>query len=242
MLPPVADAMIYVKAPSGHAPLCGGVGLGAFCMRVDLEAVRRARVETAPYPHFVARDVLAGCQPAHVARDFPRLDEGGLFLADAAPMGPALTQIVDALESEELRALIGEKLGLDLAGRPTLVMLRSRCQLRDGRIHADSKFKLATLLLYLNEPWMGRGGRLRVLNSGDDLQDYAAEIAPDFGTLVGFRVQENSWHGHEPFEGPRSYVMVNYCTNEKARDAEAARHRMSARMKKVKRLFAAGAV
>ena len=138
-----------------------------------------------------------------------------------------------------MRGAVEEKLGLDLRGRPTLVTLRNRCQPRDGRIHADSKFKLATLLLYLNEPWMEDGGRLRILNSGEDIDDYAAEVPPDAGTLVCFKVQENSWHGHKPFAGPRRYIMVNYCFDRAVRDAEASRHRMSERVKKVKRFFSA---
>jgi len=181
----------------------------------------------------VVRDFLTPSARAAVARDFPRLDVGGLFLPDAAPIGPALEEIVAALEGQEMRGLVEDKLGIDLRGRPTLTTLRSRCQARDGRIHADAKFKLATLLLYLNEPWMARGGRLRLLNSGEDIEDYAEEIAPDFGTLVCFKVGPESWHGHKPFVGPRRYVMVNYCYDAVVRDAEAARHRMSTRVKKV---------
>ena len=210
-------------------------------MLVDLEAFRQTPLCAEPYPHCVVPDFLPAEAQSELTRDFPKLDVGGLYLPEAAPHGPSMAQLLEELEGEAVRGMVEQKLGLDLRGRPTLVTLRSRCQPRDGRIHADSKFKLATLLLYLNEPWMARGGRLRLLNSGADLEDYSAEVAPDFGTLVCFKVQDNSWHGHKPFVGPRRYVMVNYCYDRTLRDAEAARHRMSTRVKKVKRLFDGGA-
>ena len=207
-------------------------------MFVDLEALAQVPVRPEPYPHCVVSDFLPASTRTEVARDFPALDVGGLFLPDAAPLGPSMKTIIDALEGPAVRGMVGDKLGLDLRGRPTLVTLRSRCQKRDGCIHADSKFKVATLLLYLNEPWMEDGGRLRILNSGEDIEDYAEEVAPDYGTLVAFKVQDNSWHGHRPFIGPRRYIMVNYCWDEAVRDAEASRHRMSTRIKKVRRVLA----
>lgn len=206
-------------------------------MLIDLDALRRMPVNTEPYPHLVVPGFLRPETCAAVSRDFPRLDVGGLFVPDSAPMGPSMQEIIADLEGPALRRVVGEKLGIDLEGRPALTTLRARCQPRDGRIHADSTFKVATMLLYLNEPWMARGGRLRILNSGTDIEDYAGEVSPDFGTLVCFKVQNNSWHGHKPFVGPRRYIMVNYCADKEVRDSEAARHRMSTRLKKVRRLF-----
>ncbi len=123
-----------------------------------------------------------------------------------------------------------------------MVTLRSNCQAKDGRIHADAKFKLATLLLYLNEDWVDQGGKLRVLRSGSDIEDYAGEVAPLGGLAFVFKVQANSWHGHKPFVGPRRYVMLNYCTDQQSRDQEVARHRMSNRVKRFKRLFGVGRI
>lgn len=206
-------------------------------MLIDLQAFQRVPLAHVPYPHLVVPDFLRPGIRDMAARDFPTLDVGGLFLPDAAPLGQTTAQIIRDLQSDEMRAAVSEKLDVDLTARPTLVTLRNRCQAHDGRIHADSKFKIATLLLYLNEPWMADGGRLRILNSGEDIDDYAAEVPPDAGTLVCFRVQANSWHGHKPFVGPRRYIMVNYCEDATVRDAEAARHRLSTRVKKVRRLF-----
>ncbi|MDE3117244.1 MAG: 2OG-Fe(II) oxygenase [Pseudomonadota bacterium] len=207
-------------------------------MLVDLDTFQQTPLSEKPYPHLVVRNFLPPNRLSAAIRDFPTLEVGGLFLPEAAEIGQSVTEIIAELESDAMRAAVGEKLGLDLSDRPTLVTLRNRCNARDGRIHPDSKFKLATMLLYLNEPWAVDGGRLRILNSGSDLEDYAAEVPPNGGTLVCFKVQPNSWHGHKPFVGPRRYIMVNYCQDEAVRDSEAARHRLSTRVKKVRRLFA----
>ena len=206
-------------------------------MLIDLQAYRDTPLNTVPYSHLVVPRFLPSVLRNDVARDFPRLDVGGLFLPESSPPGPIVAQIIGELESDTMRDAVAEKLGLDLAGHPTLTTIRSRCQAHDGRIHPDATFKVATMLLYLNENWMPGGGRLRILNSGDNLEDYAAEVPPDFGTLVCFRVQPNSWHGHKPFVGPRRYIMVNYCRDAALRDAEAKRHLVSTRFKKIRRFL-----
>ncbi|HUO55177.1 MAG TPA: 2OG-Fe(II) oxygenase [Rhodoblastus sp.] len=209
---------------------------------VNLDAFRAATVEREPYPHFVTPDFLAKAEVDRAIADFPKIDMGGLFLPDFAPYGPGFAQLLQELEGPAVRRVVEEKLDIDLSGRPTMVTLRSNCQAKDGRIHADSKFKLATLLLYLNEDWVDQGGKLRVLRSGTDIEDYAGEIAPLGGLAFAFRVQPNSWHGHKPHVGPRRYVMLNYCTDQQSRDQELARHRMSNRVKKFKRFFGVGRI
>ena len=210
-------------------------------MLLNLEAFRATLLAAGPYPHLVVPGFISPEAVNEAIRDFPRLDMAGLFLPDAAESGPAFASLLEAMESAALKQAVGDKLGLDLSGRPTLVTVRARSQERDGRIHADSKFKLATLLLYLNEPWASDGGRLRILRSGVNIDDYAAEVPPAGGTLVCFKVQADSWHGHKPFIGPRRYIMVNYCRDEDVRDAEMARHRLSGQVKKIKRVFGFGA-
>src|SRR5947209_15008717 len=44
--------------------------------------------------------------------------------------------------------------------RPSMVTVRGRAQRKDGRIHADSKSKLITVLIYMNATWEAPGGRL----------------------------------------------------------------------------------
>ena len=209
---------------------------------IDYEAFRAAPLAREPYPHFAIPDFLPKDEVAKAIADFPKIDMGGLFLPEFAPYGPAFDKLLKELEGPDVRRIVEEKFDIDLAGRPTMVTLRSNCQAKDGRIHADAKFKLATLLLYLNEDWVDQGGKLRVLRSGSDIEDYAGEVAPLGGLAFVFKVQANSWHGHKPFVGPRRYVMLNYCTDQQSRDQEVARHRMSNRVKKFKRLFGVGRI
>jgi hypothetical protein len=210
-------------------------------MHLDLQALAAARPGLQPFPHLVVPGFLPPGQVADAIRDFPPLDMGGLFVPQILRFGPAFAGLLATLQGPELRRLVGEKLGVDLNGRPTLVTVRGCTQARDGRIHTDSRFKLATLLLYLNQPWRADGGRLRLLNS-DSLDDYAAEVPPHGGTLVCFRVQPDSWHGHPPFVGIRRAVMMNWCRDEAVRDRELRRHVLSGRIKQVKRVLGIGRV
>ena len=77
-----------------------------------------------------------------------------------------------------------------------------------------------------------RTGKLRLLRNGTDLDDYAAEVPPDDGTLLVFRRSENSWHGHGPFEGVRRSIQMNWMVSEGRRGFHALRHKISARFKK----------
>jgi Rps23 Pro-64 3,4-dihydroxylase Tpa1-like proline 4-hydroxylase len=113
-----------------------------------------------------------------------------------------------------------------------MLTLRGRARPRDGKIHADSRTKLISALIYLNEAWSAPGGRLRLLRSSDDLGDYAAEVAPVDGTLVAFRVGPNSWHGHTAASGQRRAIQLNWVTEERVLQRELARHRFSAHLKR----------
>ena len=211
-------------------------------MSPDFDLFRTTPLNEEPYPHLVVPHFLRQIDVAAAINDFPRLDMPGLFLPETVEYGPAFSNLLAQMEGPQMRALVADKLGIDLSDAPTLATVRSNCQGKDGRIHPDSHFKLATLLLYLNEPWAPQGGRLRILRSGSNLEDYTAEVPPEGGLLVCFKVQPNSWHGHHPYVGPRRYLMINYCGDRKLRDAEASRHRMSGRIKKLGRAFGFGRI
>ncbi len=48
-----------------------------------------------------------------------------------------------------------------------------------------------------------------------------------------FRRSERSWHGHEPFEGVRRSIQMNWMVSEGRRGFHALRHKISARFKKM---------
>ena len=78
-----------------------------------------------------------------------------------------------------------------------------------------------------------RGGRLRILRSATDLNDAAEEVSPNGGTLLVFRRSDNSWHGHEPFEGQRRAIQMNWVTDEEVVEHEQRRHRFTSTLKKL---------
>lgn len=78
--------------------------------------------------------------------------------------------------SPRLAEILGEKLGIDLSDKPRMVTVRRVSKLSDGPIHNDSKSKILTMLLYLNEHWdESDAGCIRVLNGPDDFDDYTAQ-------------------------------------------------------------------
>ena len=75
--------------------------------------------------------------------------------------------------------------------------------------------------------------RLARITDESELDDFAAEVAPDNGTLLVFKRSDNSWHGHHPFEGPRRSLQMNWMTSEGSRGWHKIRHTVSAAMKKL---------
>lgn len=204
---------------------------------LDLEAFAATPLVAEPFPHLIVPGFLKAEARERVARDYPAVARPGSFPTSELQYGPAFRALLAELEGEAMRAAFAQKFGIDLARRPTMVTVRGRAQAKDGRIHTDSKTKIITVLIYMNGRWEAPGGRLRLLRGPDSLEDAIAEVPPDEGTLVAFQVTENSWHGHERFVGERRVIQLNWVTGDEVVRHEQARHRLSARVKK---LFAFG--
>lgn len=207
---------------------------------LDYDAFSRTKLERDPFPylfvpHFVRPEAFDTLEA-----EFPPVDRPGSFPPDEVPGGPRFAALLEELEGPGFRALVEEKFGLDLGGRPTMVTVRGRIALKNGDIHRDSETKLVTVLIYFNRRWEAPGGRLRILRSATDLEDSVAEIPPVAGNLVAFQVTENSWHGHHPAEGPRKAIQLNWVTDEGVVRRELRRHRLSARVKSLSGLFRGG--
>ncbi len=200
---------------------------------LDYSAIRAAAVAREPFRYFAVPNVLGEQDLSEIRGDFPLIEDAGIFPLSELHYGPAFARLIEAIRSSELEEILSEKFEVDLAGKPMMITVRGRCRLKDGRIHPDTESKIVTCLLYLNEPWESDGGRLRLLNGPDDLDDMITEIPPNGGTLVAFRRSENSFHGHKPFEGPRRYVMFNWITSEAALAREIGRHKLSAKLKRL---------
>ena len=194
----------------------------------DCQLLRDASLERDPFDHLIVPGLVRGEALAKIAHDFPSIAQPGSLPIGSLKYGPKFGEFIDTLQSSEMTAAIAEKFDVDLANRPTMVTVRAHCRARDGQIHTDSKGKLITVLVYLNEAWEADGGRLRLLRSPDDIDDYVAEVPPDEGTLLAFRCSDKAWHGHKSFEGPRRAIQLNWVVDDAYLRREQRRHRISA--------------
>ena len=200
---------------------------------ININALREAAANLSPFPHAIVSGFVRPESRGDLLRDFPRIAEPGSFPCASLKFGAAFADLIRDIQGEEMTAAVADKLKINLHNRPTMVTARGRCRAADGKIHCDSRGKLVTALIYLNAEWEADGGRLRLLNSADNLEDYFAEAPPDFGSLVLFRCEENAWHGHKSFEGERRAVQLNWVTDDSYRRQESRRHRLSAAAKKI---------
>ncbi len=200
---------------------------------LDFSALAAAPLSREPFEHLILPGFVPARFAAEVGASYPAIDKPGSFALEDLPIQGALAALIEELNGEAFRAAVEDKFDLDLAGYPTLFTLRGMCGPNDGQIHTDSKTKVITVLLYLNEAWAPDGGRLRLLRSGEDLEAAASEVPPDFGTLLLFRRSENSWHGHKPFSGPRRVLQMNWVTSDRAASWNHFRHRVSAAVKRL---------
>lgn len=200
---------------------------------LDLDTFSATPLMQDPYQYMVVPDFVKPAALAAAAADFPQIDKAGSFPLASLTYGPEFAKLILELESEAFRRQVEKKFGIDLAGRPTMVTVRGRTDATDGRIHTDSRTKIITMLIYFNAEWQNQGGRLRVLRSATDLEDYVAEVEPRMGTLLAFRRSDNSWHGHKPYVGPRRAIQLNWVLDEGVKTREQKRHKVSAFFKKL---------
>jgi SM-20-related protein len=199
---------------------------------LDWRAIDTAKLASEPFDHIALNQVLEPACASVLPREYPAIRSPGSFSLADAPPGPILSGLVDDLLSQRFRARMEQIFGLNLEGRPAVVTLRGQCSARDGRIHTDSKSKILSLLLYLNDDWAGSEGQLRLLRNETDLESHAVEIPATLGSLVAFRRTDNSWHGHTAYAGPRRVLQLNYLQSSRASLVGALRHRFSALSKR----------
>lgn len=199
---------------------------------INLDVVRKTPVTEDPFPYLVAENTIDKTGISNIGADFPDIRSPGIFPLSALEARGTFEALIREIQGPELRRVLEEKFHLDLSSKPLMVTVRGQCQKKDGRIHTDSKDKILTCLLYLNESWGESGGRLRLLRDGKHLDNMIAEVPPDGGTLVAFKRTDHSWHGHYPFEGRRRYIMFNWLTSDTTLEKNLLRHRLSAWAKK----------
>jgi len=186
-------------------------------------------------PEFLRSDAFAS-----ILADYPKVPGPGSHPPAELSIHGNFRGLIEELEGSEFRSAIERKFDIDLTGRPTMYTVRGYVRDKDGSIHTDSKTKIITVLLYMNERWQEDAGRLRLLRGSENLEDYVAEVPPYGGTLLVFKRADNSWHGHKPFSGQRRVIQLNWVTSQEVVDSEQRRHQFSTKLKKFKNMFIPG--
>jgi SM-20-related protein len=176
----------------------------------DVDAFHATPLQRKPFDYLVVPGFILPDALATLNRDYPQIEGPGNMAADNLDCGPAFAQLLATLHGRPFADLLSEKFDLDLAGCPATISVRRYSEATDGNIHTDHRSKVLTLLLYFNTSWEHEGGRLRMLNSASDLEDYVAEVTPCCGTLLAFRRTDHSYHGHKPFVGERRILQLSW--------------------------------
>lgn len=200
---------------------------------LNLNAIDRAPVGADPFEHVIVPGAVTSEALAAAHADFPEIDRPGSFPLASLSYGPGFAALVDALRGRDFAAALGPRLGIELEDKPTMITVRGQCRPTDGKIHRDSKGKLVTVLLYMNPAWESPGGQLRLLRNAEDIEDYVVEVPPAEGTLLAFPCTEDAWHGHQPFEGQRRTIQLNWVASRRYMLREQVRHSVSAFFKRV---------
>ncbi len=199
-----------------------------------LDAFDSTPLVREPFEHLVVKDFLQRDALDGARRDFPAVPSAGSHPPAGLKIEGGFKRLIDDVYSDDFRQAIERKFNIDLTGRPLMYTVRGHCRARDGQIHTDTKTKIITVLLYLNDDhWNSATGRLRLLRDGQNLENYFDEVEPAGGTLLVFKRSDNSWHGHHSFEGPRRALQFNWVTDQSVVDREQNRHGVSAFFKKL---------
>ncbi len=200
--------------------------------KLNLAALEKTRLKTDPYDYIVVENFIQPDSFDAITQDFPQIDKAGSFPPESLTIQGAFADLMTELDSPEFQAAIEKKFTIDLSQKPTMFTVRGQCARHNGQIHNDSETKIITVLLYLNDAaWQADGGRLRILRNDHDLNNMVEEINPNGGTLLVFKRCAHSWHGHEPYEGVRRAIQMNWVTSDQVVAHEQRRHKLSAFIK-----------
>ena len=200
---------------------------------LNFELIKKAEINSEFYPFFSVQDVFLNKEDHNrITKDFPSINKGGSFPSDSVSYGKSIQSLIDSLEGDQMRAILENKFQVDLKDKPVVSTFRGYSRMKDGKIHSDSKTKIITVLLYLNENWDESIGLLRMLKEKDNIDNYITEIPASMGSMVAFKVTNNCWHGFIPFEGKRCSIQLNYLYTE-ALSQHNFRHKLSSFFKRL---------
>lgn len=179
-------------------------------MTLQLDKLAYTQIQETPYEHCVVPEFIDPHGLDQLNQDFPEINDPANHSVDKLSYGPAFQALLDQLNHPSFSDMLGEKFDVQLTGYPSTITVRGQCELSDGDIHTDHWTKIVTVLLYFNTEWPHEGGRLRLLNSATDIEDYAVEVNPEGGKMLAFLRSDHSYHGHKRFVGERRILQMNW--------------------------------
>ena len=178
---------------------------------LDFDLILNAKINVEYFPFFTVNDAFSGDNlHKEIVSDLPEVNQGGSFPLESLTFGKNAKNLINELQSKKMRNILEQKFEVNLTNKSMITTFRGYSRLRDGKIHSDSKTKVVTVLIYLNETWNQKDGLLRMLKEKNNLEDYIEEVPATMGSLVAFKVTENCWHGFKAYEGKRCSIQLNY--------------------------------
>ena len=177
---------------------------------LNLAAFDNTPLQHDPFDFLIAEGVMSDDALDEVNQDYPAIDIPAKFKPEDLEYGPSFKRLLEEVDSEEFQAAVENKFGVDLHNTTKTITVRKYSEMSDGNIHTDHPSKVMTVLIYFSKEWTQEGGKLRMLRSKTDIEDYAAEATPIGGTLLAFRRSNKSYHGYKRFKGERRMLQVNW--------------------------------
>lgn len=199
---------------------------------INIDLINTTPLKMEPFPYFTIEQSMLDKELMGLVQNFPIINSGGSFNKEDLDLSDHYQSLHDSLNSDSFRQALSEKFNVDVMASPIMLTYRGVSRTKDGRVHTDSKTKLLTILIYFNDGWTAKTGKLRILNS-DDMNDIAEEVNPTAGCMVAFKVTDNCWHGYPSFEGTRNAIQVNFLANEAASRKHKFFHKISAKLKSI---------
>src|SRR6201996_4122977 len=125
---------------------------------LDLDAFNATPLTGEPFPFLMVPRFVKPEAMTAINADYPLVSHPGSFPLPTLKYGPAFADFMAAIQGPEFTRAVEQKLGLSLKDRPTMVTARGVSSARDGQIHTDSRTKLITVLIYMNNAWEAKTG------------------------------------------------------------------------------------
>lgn len=177
---------------------------------LNIAAFENTPLQHDPFDFLIVQNVMSADALERINQDYPAIDIPANFKPEDLQYGPAFRQLLDEIDSPVFQAAMERKFGVNLDDTEKTITVRKYSEMSDGNIHTDHWSKIITVLIYFNREWTQEGGRLRLLRSRTDIEDYVAEATPVGGTLLAFRRSNKSFHGYKRYKGERRMLQINW--------------------------------